>query len=138
MLASSSAPSSSSAPLSSSSSSFDAQTKAAPAWKELLKSSAPYADNHHYYSAEYPCRYSSNPPGSPAGLQTIITTTTKVSQGQLGVRERTGLHFVYTVRFRTPETQTSRSNPVREKDRTNLIRQEDKNTQINDTRSGPV
>uniref|UniRef100_A0A3B3UXQ0 Chorion-specific transcription factor GCMb-like n=1 Tax=Poecilia latipinna TaxID=48699 RepID=A0A3B3UXQ0_9TELE len=46
------------------------------------QSSAPYADNHHYYSAEYPCRYSSNAPGSPAGLQTIITTTTKVSWGQ--------------------------------------------------------
>uniref|UniRef100_A0A3Q1HJC9 Glial cells missing transcription factor 2 n=1 Tax=Acanthochromis polyacanthus TaxID=80966 RepID=A0A3Q1HJC9_9TELE len=27
----------------------------------------------------YPCRYPSNPPGSPAALQTIITTTTKVS-----------------------------------------------------------
>ncbi|XP_023181849.1 chorion-specific transcription factor GCMb [Xiphophorus maculatus] len=79
VLGSSSAPSSSSAPLSSSSSSFDPQTKAPPAWKDLLKSSAPYADNHHYYSAEYPCRYSSNAPGSPAGLQTIITTTTKVS-----------------------------------------------------------
>uniref|UniRef100_A0A8C9XGP9 Glial cells missing transcription factor 2 n=1 Tax=Sander lucioperca TaxID=283035 RepID=A0A8C9XGP9_SANLU len=48
-------------------------------WKELLKSSAPYADNHHYYSAEYPCRYPGNAPGSPAALQTIITTTTKVS-----------------------------------------------------------
>ncbi|XP_017158607.1 chorion-specific transcription factor GCMb [Poecilia reticulata] len=79
VLGSSSAPSSSSAPISSSSSSFDPQTKAPPAWKELLKSSAPYADNHHYYSAEYPCRYSGNAPGSPAGLQTIITTTTKVS-----------------------------------------------------------
>uniref|UniRef100_A0A3B3YNA0 GCM domain-containing protein n=1 Tax=Poecilia mexicana TaxID=48701 RepID=A0A3B3YNA0_9TELE len=31
---------------------------------------------------QYPCRYSSNAPGSPAGLQTIITTTTKVSRGQ--------------------------------------------------------
>ncbi|XP_038129275.1 chorion-specific transcription factor GCMb [Cyprinodon tularosa] len=79
VLASSSTPSSSSAPLSSSSSSFDPQTKPPPAWKELLKSSAPYGDNHHYYSTEYPCRYPSNPPGSPAALQTIITTTTKVS-----------------------------------------------------------
>lgn len=79
VLGSSSTPSSSSAPLSSSSSSFDPQTKAPPAWKDLLKSSAPYGDNHHYYSTEYPCRYPSNPPGSPAALQTIITTTTKVS-----------------------------------------------------------
>ncbi|KAM6900742.1 chorion-specific transcription factor GCMb [Xenentodon cancila] len=78
VLGSSSTPSSSSAPLSSSSS-FDPQTKSTPAWKELLKSSAPYGDNHHYYSSEYPCRYPSNTPGSPAPLQTIITTTTKVS-----------------------------------------------------------
>ncbi|XP_069369147.1 chorion-specific transcription factor GCMb isoform X3 [Paralichthys olivaceus] len=69
--------SSSAAPLSSSSSTFDPQTKHPPGWKELLKSSAPYGDNHHYYSAEYPCRYPSNAPGSPAALQTIITTTTK-------------------------------------------------------------
>uniref|UniRef100_A0A3B5B3B9 Glial cells missing transcription factor 2 n=1 Tax=Stegastes partitus TaxID=144197 RepID=A0A3B5B3B9_9TELE len=74
----SSSSSSSSAPLSSSSSSFDPQTKPPPNWKELLKSSAPYSDNHHYYSTEYPCRYPSNTPGSPAALQTIITTTTKV------------------------------------------------------------
>uniref|UniRef100_A0A667WXM4 Glial cells missing transcription factor 2 n=1 Tax=Myripristis murdjan TaxID=586833 RepID=A0A667WXM4_9TELE len=59
--------SSSSAPLSSSSSSFD-QTKPPASWKEL---------NHHYYSPEYPCRYPGNGPGSPAALQTIITTTTK-------------------------------------------------------------
>lgn len=80
-----SAPSSSSAPLGSASSSssgsasFDTQVK--PGWKDLLKGSAPYApDNHHYYSAEYPCRYPGNATGSPAGaLQTIITTTTKVS-----------------------------------------------------------
>ncbi|XP_037829175.1 chorion-specific transcription factor GCMb isoform X2 [Kryptolebias marmoratus] len=70
---------SSAAPLSSSSSTFDTQTKPPPAWKELLKNSSPYNDNHHYYSTEYPCRYPSNPPGSPAALQTIITTTTKVS-----------------------------------------------------------
>lgn len=53
-------------------------------WKQLLgKGSAPYGElsaptaNHHYYSPEFPCRY----PGSsnPAALQTIITTTTKVS-----------------------------------------------------------
>ncbi|XP_037549783.1 chorion-specific transcription factor GCMb [Nematolebias whitei] len=66
-------------PLSSSSSTFDTQTKPPPPWKELLKNTSPYGDNHHYYSAEYPCRYPSNPPGSPAALQTIITTTTKVS-----------------------------------------------------------
>lgn len=77
VLGSSSSSSSASVPLSSSSSSsYDPQTKAG--WKELLKSSAPYGDNHHYYSTEYPCRYPSNPPGSPAALQTIITTTTKV------------------------------------------------------------
>ncbi|XP_078138405.1 chorion-specific transcription factor GCMb isoform X1 [Centroberyx gerrardi] len=69
--------SSSSAPLSSSSS-FDPQAKP-HGWKELLKSSAPYGENHHYYSPEYPCRYPGNAPGSPAALQTIITTTTKVS-----------------------------------------------------------
>ncbi|XP_011471876.1 chorion-specific transcription factor GCMb [Oryzias latipes] len=77
VLGSSSTSSSSSAPLSSSS--FEPQTKPPPAWKELLKSTSPYGDNHHYYSAEYPCRYPSNTPGSPAPLQTIITTTTKVS-----------------------------------------------------------
>ncbi|XP_029003747.1 chorion-specific transcription factor GCMb [Betta splendens] len=71
--------SSSSAPLSSAPSTFETQSKPPPSWKELLKSSAPYTDNHHYYSTEYPCRYSANPPGSPAALQTIITTTTKVS-----------------------------------------------------------
>nr|XP_020481156.1 chorion-specific transcription factor GCMb isoform X2 [Monopterus albus] len=70
--------SSSSAPLSSSSS-FDPQSKPPPSWKELLKGSTPYSDNHHYYSAEYPCRFPGNAPGSPAALQTIITTTTKVS-----------------------------------------------------------
>uniref|UniRef100_A0A665TW93 GCM domain-containing protein n=1 Tax=Echeneis naucrates TaxID=173247 RepID=A0A665TW93_ECHNA len=78
VLGSSSSSSSSSAPLSSSSS-FDPQTKPPPGWKELLKGSTPYSDNHHYYSAEYPCRYPGNTPGSPAALQTIITTTTKVS-----------------------------------------------------------
>lgn len=44
-------------------------------WKDLLKTSSPYSDNHHYYSAEYLCHY----PRSPAALQTIIITTTKVS-----------------------------------------------------------
>uniref|UniRef100_A0A8C6M8P3 GCM domain-containing protein n=1 Tax=Nothobranchius furzeri TaxID=105023 RepID=A0A8C6M8P3_NOTFU len=79
VLGSSSTPSSSSAPLSSSSSSpsFDPQMKPPPVWKDLLKTPTPYGDNHHYYSTEYPCRYPSNPPGSPAALQTIITTTTK-------------------------------------------------------------
>ncbi|XP_056290575.1 chorion-specific transcription factor GCMb [Pseudoliparis swirei] len=79
VLGSSSSSTSSSAPFSSPCASFDSQTKAPAGWKELLKSSAPYSDNHHYYSAEYPCRYPSNAPGSPAALQTIITTTTKVS-----------------------------------------------------------
>ncbi|XP_054621660.1 chorion-specific transcription factor GCMb isoform X1 [Dunckerocampus dactyliophorus] len=69
--------SSASAPLSSSSSSFDPSPKSG--WKDLLKSSTPYSDNHHYYSTDYPCRYPGNTPGSPAALQTIITTTTKVS-----------------------------------------------------------
>lgn len=78
VLGSSSSSTPSSTPLSSSSS-FDPQTKPPAGWKDLLKSSAPYSDNHHYYSAEYPCRYPSNAPGSPAALQTIITTTTKVS-----------------------------------------------------------
>lgn len=59
-------------------SSFDPQAKSPPGWKELLKTSTPYSDNHHYYS-DYPCRYPGNAPGSPAALQTIITTTTKVS-----------------------------------------------------------
>lgn len=75
--------SSASAPLSSSSSSssssFDPPPPPKPGWKDLLKSSGPYADNHHYYSPDYPCRYPGNPPASPAALQTIITTTTKVS-----------------------------------------------------------
>ncbi|KAM4606648.1 chorion-specific transcription factor GCMb [Polymixia lowei] len=63
---------------SSSSSCFDPQAGKPPAgWKELLK--GPYGENHHYYSPEYPCRYPGNTPGSPAALQTIITTTTKVS-----------------------------------------------------------
>ncbi|XP_061614690.1 chorion-specific transcription factor GCMb isoform X3 [Phyllopteryx taeniolatus] len=72
--------SSASAPLSSSSSSssFDPPPPK-PGWKDLLKSSGPYSDNHHYYSPDYPCRYPGNPPASPAALQTIITTTTKVS-----------------------------------------------------------
>ncbi|XP_038626512.1 chorion-specific transcription factor GCMb [Tachyglossus aculeatus] len=35
---------------------------------------------HSYYSGEFPCRYgSSSPSTSPPGLQTVITTTTKVS-----------------------------------------------------------
>lgn len=74
---SSSSSSSTSAPLSASSS-YDTQNKPPPGWKELLKTSTPYGDNHHYYSADYPCRYPTNTPGSPAALQTIITTTTKV------------------------------------------------------------
>lgn len=37
------------------------------------------ATNHHYYNGEYPCRYPGPAPTTPAALQTIITTTTKVS-----------------------------------------------------------
>ncbi|XP_055086156.1 chorion-specific transcription factor GCMb [Periophthalmus magnuspinnatus] len=60
--------SSSSAPLSSSSSTtYDPQAKATPtSW-------------NHCYHSDYPCRFPGNGPGSPAALQTIITTTTKVS-----------------------------------------------------------
>ncbi|KAK7880542.1 hypothetical protein WMY93_032823 [Mugilogobius chulae] len=60
--------SSSSAPLSSSSSAtYDPQGKATPtSW-------------NHCYHSDYPCRFPGNGPGSPAALQTIITTTTKVS-----------------------------------------------------------
>ncbi|XP_072318234.1 uncharacterized protein, partial [Eucyclogobius newberryi] len=58
--------SSSSAPLSSSAT-YDPQAKATPpSW-------------NHCYHSDYPCRYPSNGPGSPTALQTIITTTTKVS-----------------------------------------------------------
>ncbi|KAF1371506.1 hypothetical protein PFLUV_G00277490 [Perca fluviatilis] len=79
VLGSSSSSGSSSGPLPSACGTFDPpQTKPPSGWKELLKSSAPY-DPPHYYSAEYPCRYPGNAPGSPAALQTIITTTTKVS-----------------------------------------------------------
>ncbi|KYO30428.1 chorion-specific transcription factor GCMb [Alligator mississippiensis] len=35
--------------------------------------------NHPYYSGEYPCRYGSNSTPSTPALQTVITTTTKVS-----------------------------------------------------------
>ncbi|XP_049604894.1 chorion-specific transcription factor GCMb isoform X1 [Syngnathus scovelli] len=70
--------SSASAPISTSSSSFDPPLPKA-GWKDLLKTSTPYGDNPHYYSSDYPCRYPGNPPASPAALQTIITTTTKVS-----------------------------------------------------------
>lgn len=77
VLGSSSSSAPSSGPLSTSSS-FEPQGKPA-GWKDLLKTSSPYSDNHHYYGAEYPCRYPGNAPGSPAALQTIITTTTKVS-----------------------------------------------------------
>ncbi|XP_034038638.1 chorion-specific transcription factor GCMb isoform X2 [Thalassophryne amazonica] len=80
VLGSTSSTSSLSAPLSSSAStSFEPQAKPVPGWKELLKNSTSYGDNHHYYSTEYPCRYPGNTPGSPAALKTIITTTTKVS-----------------------------------------------------------
>lgn len=39
----------------------------------------PANSNHHYYNGEYPCRYTGPAPTTPAALQTIITTTTKVS-----------------------------------------------------------
>lgn len=39
----------------------------------------PGSANHHYYNSEYPCRYPGPAPATPAALQTIITTTTKVS-----------------------------------------------------------
>ncbi|KAJ8279588.1 hypothetical protein COCON_G00066540 [Conger conger] len=39
----------------------------------------PTNSNHHYYNSEYPCRYTGPAPTTPAALQTIITTTTKVS-----------------------------------------------------------
>ncbi|XP_077480366.1 chorion-specific transcription factor GCMb isoform X2 [Stigmatopora argus] len=70
--------SSTAAPLSSSS----LDPAAAPpkaGWKDLLKNSSAYGDGHHYYAPDYACRYPGNPPPSPAALQTIITTTTKVS-----------------------------------------------------------
>ncbi|KAJ8010597.1 hypothetical protein DPEC_G00076720 [Dallia pectoralis] len=58
-------------------------------WKQILGKGA-YGDrgeygqlpgnaNHHYYNSEYPCRYPGQTPATPAALQTIITTTTKVS-----------------------------------------------------------
>ncbi|XP_041923977.1 chorion-specific transcription factor GCMb [Alosa sapidissima] len=60
-------------------------------WKQILGKGAygergeytqlPSANsaNHHYYNGEYPCRYTGPAPATPAALQTIITTTTKVS-----------------------------------------------------------
>uniref|UniRef100_G3N864 GCM domain-containing protein n=1 Tax=Gasterosteus aculeatus aculeatus TaxID=481459 RepID=G3N864_GASAC len=80
-----------SAPLTSTCSSFDPQSKSPAGWKELLKSSAPYGDNHHYYSTEYPCRYPGNAPSSPAALQTIITTTTKLPSYQSCPKPSAGL-----------------------------------------------
>lgn len=59
-------------------------------WKQLLGKGG-YGDrgseygqlpanaNHHYYNGDYPCRYTGPAPATPAALQTIITTTTKVS-----------------------------------------------------------
>ncbi|XP_028825710.1 chorion-specific transcription factor GCMb [Denticeps clupeoides] len=58
-------------------------------WKPIL-GKAPYSErgdygplpangNHHYYNSEYPCRYTGPAPTTPTALQTIITTTTKVS-----------------------------------------------------------
>ncbi|XP_051539013.1 chorion-specific transcription factor GCMb-like [Myxocyprinus asiaticus] len=58
-------------------------------WKQILSKGA-YGErgdypqlqtngNHHYYNNDYPCRYTGPAPTTPAALQTIITTTTKVS-----------------------------------------------------------
>ncbi|KAL4616867.1 chorion-specific transcription factor GCMb-like [Arapaima gigas] len=57
-------------------------------WKQIV-GKAVYADrtdygqitnnsNHRYYNSDYPCRYA-GPTATPPALQTIITTTTKVS-----------------------------------------------------------
>ncbi|XP_014036699.1 chorion-specific transcription factor GCMb isoform X1 [Salmo salar] len=58
-------------------------------WKQILGKGTysergeygqfPGNTNHHYYNSEYPCRYPGPAPATPAALQTIITTTTKVS-----------------------------------------------------------
>ncbi|XP_030625077.1 chorion-specific transcription factor GCMb [Chanos chanos] len=58
-------------------------------WKQILGKGAygergeygqlPANGNHHYYNTEYPCRFTGPAPTTPAALQTIITTTTKVS-----------------------------------------------------------
>lgn len=58
-------------------------------WKQILSKGAygergdysqlPTNTNHHYYNSDYPCRYTGPAPATPAALQTIITTTTKVS-----------------------------------------------------------
>ncbi|XP_067108002.1 chorion-specific transcription factor GCMb [Osmerus mordax] len=65
------------------SSSYDAPPSKHHGWKPLLGKGTPYGErgdyDHHYYNPEYPCRYPGPAPGSPAALQTIITTTTKVS-----------------------------------------------------------
>lgn len=57
-------------------------------WKQIL-GKGPYgeradypqlsANTNHYYNSEYPCRYAGPAPTTPTALQTIITTTTKVS-----------------------------------------------------------
>ncbi|XP_077592478.1 chorion-specific transcription factor GCMb isoform X2 [Stigmatopora nigra] len=60
-------------------SSLDPTAAPKAGWKDLLKNSSSYGDGHHYYAPDYACRYPGNPPPSPAALQTIITTTTKVS-----------------------------------------------------------
>ncbi|MBN3298957.1 GCM2 factor, partial [Amia calva] len=58
-------------------------------WKQILSKGGygergeygqiPANSNHPYYNSEYPCRYTSPASGTPPALQTIITTTTKVS-----------------------------------------------------------
>ncbi|XP_053466938.1 chorion-specific transcription factor GCMb [Ictalurus furcatus] len=65
----------------------DATTKH-HSWKQIL-GKGPYgergeypqlsANANHYYNTEYPCRYTGPSPTTPTALQTIITTTTKVS-----------------------------------------------------------
>ncbi|MGH0134924.1 UNVERIFIED_CONTAM: hypothetical protein FKN15_004269 [Acipenser sinensis] len=58
-------------------------------WKQILGKGGygergeygqiPANTNHHYYNGEYPCRYGGPAPANTPALQTIITTTTKVS-----------------------------------------------------------
>ncbi|MBN3279610.1 GCM2 factor, partial [Polyodon spathula] len=58
-------------------------------WKQILGKGGygergeygqiPANTNHHYYNGEYPCRYGGPAPTNTPALQTIITTTTKVS-----------------------------------------------------------
>ncbi|XP_029482083.1 chorion-specific transcription factor GCMb-like [Oncorhynchus nerka] len=71
-------------------SSYDTPSSKHHGWKQILGKGTygergeygqlPGNANHHYYNSEYPCRTLTGPvPATPASLQTIITTTTKVS-----------------------------------------------------------